>query len=308
MCQSGTKTPISPSSGSGAATPCSGASASCPAVCTVCNVAPQHTVDLTVEKNLLTLKHNNQCKLEVKVSPSGTAVSKYRIEIKRASGGAWCALASDKSLTPWRASISGKFKLRGVAEINGKEHISAEKDVEVQYPNYGEIVEDATVQTATGNAWTSTLSDCTEAPTNQRRELGFWIKLNTKTDVYEFTTTINGSWVGPADGASVNVPSRPADDPATPSPCDAGATYNVASFHTHTPTTFRAAACPAGSNRGVGPSGADNTIDNNDDVPGVVYDYVASPAGSGNIPMGHPKNSGAQLYHSRGKERRTTPA
>ena len=44
-----------------------------------------------------------------------------------------------------------------------------------------------------------------------------------------------------------------------------------------------------------------------DDVPGVVYDFVESPAGSGSIPMGHPKASAAQLYHSRGKDRRTTP-
>jgi hypothetical protein len=190
--------------------------------------------------------------------------------------------------------------MRGVAKIEGADVVSAEKDVEVQFPTYSQIVGDADVQTAVSTAWTNTLNDCTSAP-NQRREQGFWINLNTTTDKYEFGATVHGGYVGPTAGASVNVPARPADTPAAPSPADAGATYSVASFHTHTPTEFRAVGRP------IAPSGADNTADTNDDVPGVVYDFVESPAGSGNIPAGHPKTSAAQLYHSQGKTRRTTP-
>lgn len=98
------------------------------------------------------------------------------------------------------------------------------------------------------------------------------------------------------------MPARPADTPATPAPNVAGATYSVASFHTHTPTTYR-----TGLPRGVGPSGADNSADTADQVPGVVYDYTESPAGSGTIPMGHPEGAAAQRYHSMGLDRRPTP-
>ena len=276
-------------------------------VCSVCSGPVQHSADLAVEKNLLTLKHDNQCKLEITASPAGTAVEAYKIEAKRASGGAWCALANSQTVNKWKATIAGKFKLRGVAKINGKDHVSAEKDLEVRFPSYGEITGNPDVQTAINNEWTTTLNDCTERP-NRRRERGFWIRLNTKTDAYEHTATLSGDFVGPSDGASVPLPSRPADDPATPTPCDNGAVYSVASFHTHTPTVFRATTEPAGTTRSVGPSGADNDIDNTDDVPGVVYDYKESPAGSGDIPMGHPKNSAAKMYHSRGKDRRGIPA
>jgi len=184
--------------------------------------------------------------------------------------------------------------------------LSAEKDIEVQFPTYTQIVGDAGVQSALNAEWTRTLSDCTSSP-NQRREHGFWINLNTKTGSYEFGTTVFGNFTGPASGAAVNLPPRPPDVPATPAVTDSGATYPVASFHTHTATEFRAAAVPAGSTRGVGPSGADNNADNNDDVPGVVYDFVESPAGSGSIPMGYPKTSPARIYFSAGKTRRTTP-
>jgi len=276
-------------------------------VCGICGGPIQHSADLAVGKNLLTLKHDNQCKLEITVSPAGTAVETYKIEAKRASGGPWCTLANGQVVDKWKATIAGKFKLRGVAKISGKDHLSAEKDLEVRVPSYSEITGDPNVQTAISNEWTTTLADCTNAP-NRRRERGFWIQLNTKTDAYEHTATLSGDWVGPTDGASVPLPSRPADKPASPTPCDNGATYPVASFHTHTPTEFRAGSEPAGTTRGVGPSGADNNIDNTDDVPGVVYDYIESPAGSGEIPMGHPKNSAAKMYHSMGKDRRSTPS
>lgn len=265
------------------------------------------SVDLEVEKNQLTLKHDRECKLEIKVAPDNVAVSAYRIEIRRESeANQWCVLSNQQLEDPWKAKIAGKFKLRGVVTICGKEHMTAEKDVEVQFPDYAQIVADAKVAAETSTEWQNTLNDCTEDP-NQRRERGFWIQLNTKSDEYEFTATVMGSWSGPTAGASVPLPSRPADSPANPKPCDDGATYSVASFHTHTPTEFRAAENPPGTTRGVGPSGADNRIDTQDDVPGVVYDYVESSGGSGEIPMGHPKDSPAQLYHSRGRDRRSTP-
>ncbi len=264
-------------------------------------------IDLDVEKNLLTLKHDRESDLEVKVNPSGIAVDEYKIEIKRKTSSTWGTLTAAKSLKPWYANIAGSFHVKGTAKVGGTEYYSKNTEVTNQFPTYDQIVSDAVVQTQTDAEWANTLTDCTETPTNQRRERAFWIRLNTTSDAYEFTTTVTGSWAAPADGASVSPGSRPADTPATPEPNAAGATYSVALFHTHTPTTFRAAAVPVGSTRGIGPSTADNNFHNGQDVPGVVYDYVESPAGSGSIPMGHPEGAAAQLYLSLGKNRRTTP-
>lgn len=153
------------------------------------------------------------------------------------------------------------------------------------FPSYAEIVGDKDVQTKVGAAWASTLAATTAAT---RREEGFWIRLNKGTGKFEFTATALGPVVGPTVGGSVVLGGRPADlHPGT-----GNAVYTVASFHTHTPTAFR----PVG--RPVGPSGADNAADTSDDVVGVVYDYIASPPGSGAIPAGHPLASTARLWHS----------
>jgi hypothetical protein len=291
--------PPTPPAAAAGSCPAGGATAPCP----LCRVT---AVELKVQKDKLTLKHDRENKLEIKVTGTNFTVDEYRIEIKRASSGGWCVLKRVQALDPWNAVIAGKFKLRGVVKACGSEHKSPEKDVEVQFPTYAQIVGDATVSSDTSTEWSNTLADCTETP-NRRREKGYWIRLNTKADTYEHTAVVNGSWNGPADGAGVEIGGRPADAPATPDPCSEGATYSVASFHTHTPTEFRTAAMPPGSARPIGPSGADNSIDTSDDVPGVVYDFIESPAGSGSIPMGHPETSAAQRYHSRGKDRRTTP-
>ncbi|MBL8166105.1 MAG: hypothetical protein JNJ61_29250, partial [Anaerolineae bacterium] len=86
----------------------------------------------------------------------------------------------------------------------------------------------------------------------------------------------------------VEIGSRPADS----SPGTETAVYTVASFHTHTPTTYRTVG------RAIGPSEADHRVDTSDDVTGVVYDYEASPAGSGSIPAAHPIDSAAKVYQS----------
>lgn len=258
-------------------------------------------LELSVQKASLTLKHDCECDLEVKYEPSDLAVEAVRIETKRASGGPWCTLVNSSSLEPWYAKIAGKFKIRGVVTACGKEHLTPEKDVEVKFPTYQQITDDVGVCAATYLEWFKTLADCTKTP-NRRRERGFWVLLNTKSNRYEYTETVTGSWSGPTQGASVPLPSRPADQPASPNPCDNGAIYAVASFHTHTPTEFRADSYPPGAGRTTGPSGADNTIDTRDQVPGIVYDYSV-----GTAPMGHPKGSPAQLYKSLGVDPRPTP-
>ena len=107
-----------------------------------------YKVDLVVQKVTLTLKHDNQSNLEVKVTPTDAVVDQYRIEITRASAVAWAAIQNVQKLTPWTAKIAGKFKLRGVAKIEGNDVLSTEKDMEVQFPTYPQITGDAGVQTA----------------------------------------------------------------------------------------------------------------------------------------------------------------
>jgi hypothetical protein len=153
------------------------------------------------------------------------------------------------------------------------------------FPTYPEIVSDSDVRARGRAAWASTLAATTAA---SRREEGFWIRKNEATGRFEFTATVVAPTVGPLVGASVVLGARPADvNPGTST-----AIYTVASFHTHTPTTFR----PVG--RGVGPSDADHAADRNDDVCGVVYDYLARPFSGKNIPAGHPLNAPARFWHS----------
>jgi hypothetical protein len=259
------------------------------------------TVELEVQKNLLTLKHDRTNRVKILIKPTACKATEFKIEIQRASGGGWFLLSNKRSFL-WSARVAGKFQLRGTAKIDGTDYQTALKDVEVQFPNYGDIVGDSRVRVMTNREWARTLKACTQNP-NVRRELGFWIQINTKSNRYISTDRTKGPLVPPTDGAYVDVPARPADNPSAPDPNAKGVKYPVASFHTHTPTTYRA----GGGARGIGPSGADNRIDTKDQVPGVVYDYVESPVGSGSIPMGHPELSAAILYKSLGLDRRPTP-
>jgi len=272
---------------------------------------PNPTIDLEVDHAVRTLKHAHANRLKIVVSPASCRASAYKIEIQRASGGAWFPLATTRSFR-WLARVAGTFKLRGTATIDGADVQSGTKDVELRFPTYAEMVGDGHTRRAAARVWAETLRNCTQHPVNQRRELGYWIQLNTRPRVnrYVFTHRTEGSWRLPGQGASVSIPPRPADTPASPDPNANGATYPVASFHTHTPTTYR----PLGlSPRGVGPSGGDPLFpgdmeaDTADTVPGVVYDYVESPAGSGGIPMAHPLHAPARLYCSLGIDPRPTP-
>ncbi len=262
------------------------------------------TVDLVIQKPLLTLKHDNQTTIQLTLTPSSSTGDAYRIEVRRASGTDWGTLATIGMLDPFTAPIAGTFKVRGVVTIQGTEMTTSEKDLTVQFPEYSQIMGDPAVQSAMSTAWTETLGDCTSSP-NQRREHGFWINLNTTTNAYEFGPTLYGPFDGPAETAGVSMPIV-ADVPPTPAATDQGAIYEVASFHAHTSTEFRPASLSPGS-RLVGPSSQDHRGDHLQDRPGIVYDFVESPAGSGSIPFGYPGSSPAQPYPPQGKDRRTTP-
>ncbi len=258
-----------------------------------------------VQKTLLTLKHDRECNLEVKTIPVDIPLGTYRIDIKRTNSAIWYVLSNDKEMAPWYANIAGGFHLHGMAIIRGIECYSTNVEVINQFPEYSQIESDSNIRSSSDTEWSNTLTDCTELP-NQRRERGFWVVLNTTSDQYSSGPIVTGAWAGPSNDVSIVLPSRPPDVPASPLPNAAGATYSVASFHTHTPTTYRT-NYPPGTTRNVGPSPGDNSADTADDVPGIVYDYIESSPGTGSIPTGYPDNSPAQRYISLGKNRRTTP-
>ena len=259
-------------------------------------IEPQ--VELTIQKSLLTLKHDKNCNLQINVQPPGVTVTDYRIEMKRASESTWYTLTNAQSLSPWSAKAAGDFHLRGMAKAGGVEYLSSNVAVTVQFPSYSQIAGDNSVQSATDSEWTNTKNDCTESP-NQRRERGFWVSLNTANDTYAAGSALTGPWVGPEEGAYMTPGDRPADNPSSPAPNSTGATYSVSFFHTHTPTTYRTVGRP------VGPSTADGNFHTNQNVTGIVFDYVAVTNGN-EIPAGHPKDSTAQRWQS-GPTRRSTP-
>ena len=233
-------------------------------------------VDLEASKNLLTLKHDRDCNLEVKTTPAAEiTVDEYRIDIKRTNSATWYVLSTNKTMTPWHGNIAGGFHLRGMAKVGGTESYSTNIVIVNQFPTYTQIEGDTDVRTATDAEWANTLTDCTENP-NQRRERGFWIQINTTNNLYQHTTVVTGPWVGPTQGASVMPGNTPADIPVDPAPNATGAVYTVACFHTHTPTTYRPVGRPVGPS---GPPGGDVQFHNNHQRVGVVYDYVGDASG-----------------------------
>ena len=162
----------------------------------------------------------------------------------------------------------------------------------VNFPTYAQIISDATVSSRMNSEWQATLDDCTEVP-NRRRERGFWISLNTAGNgSYSCGSIFYGDWVGPSDGASIYVPSRPGGNLSEIAPNAASATYGVAWFHTHTPTEYR----PVGRYNNV--SNADNNMSVRRHAAGIAYDYTIA-----DIPAGHPKNSPATTFSTAQSQR-----
>ena len=226
------------------------------------------------------------------------------VQIRRKGDNAWLTLGSPSSLNPWTAKIAGTFEMRGIGTVHGNSVETPIEEVVVRFPGMYNLVNNAQIISLANTAWAETLADC--SPTN-RRERGFWIYLDTSSDSYEAGPTIFGNPCGPDDEAAVSMSPRPPDEPPLPSATASSARYPIASFHCHTPTTYRVSATNF-PGRAVGPSPNDMYIDENvDQVPGLVYDYLDLPHHDGNIYPGLPLDSPAQIYESYGQERRPTP-
>lgn len=197
-------------------------------------------------------------------------------------------LLSDTGEIDWTARIAGIFKLRLKTRINEADHTTPEKDMTVNFPTYAQIIADSTVKSAMRSKWETTLADCTNTP-NRYREHGFWVVLNTSTDKYQTNDVSPGAWGTPPGGVSITLGTRPGVNLSAVAPNAAGASYTVSSFHTHPPLTY----CPPGYVRPTGPSPADITADNSDNVAGIVYDFS-----SASILSGHSKNDAAGPYIS----------
>ena len=269
--------------------------------CTLCGHAPG-CVGTAATNMVLTLKHDADATLDVPVTGRGedepSIVSK-RVEIRRRNESTWYRLCGGEFPRGLNVKVAGHFVLRPVAvDSDGHEYCGKESEMEVLFPSYEQIVQDATIVGITDAAWAATILDCSET---NRRERGFWILLDTENNSYASGPTTYGPWVDNVAGAYVELPPRPSDSPASPPPNAGGCLYPVASFHCHTPTTYR------DRGRRAGPSPEDNLVDFYDNVPGIVYDYLDFPSGSGDVPAGHPLHSPAKRYKSLGVERRPTP-
>ena len=265
--------------------------------CSVCGCYQPLDAFLAVSNTVLTLKHDNQTQIEIAHPYSwGESFEEGTVEIRRAGGNnEWMALGTESELNPWTARIAGHFELRGISSVDGNAFTTAVQQIEVRFPCYDDIVSCSNVIRFCKAAWIQTLLDT--SPTN-RRERGFWVWLDTGQDEYEPGLLELGDFVENDEGSFIDLSSRPGDMPALPPANASSARYPVASFHTHTPTYYRT------SGRGVGPSPDDNGMDIDDQVPGIVYDYLGNGL---YISAGHPIVAPAGLWKSLGLERRPTP-
>ena len=186
---------------------------------------------------------------------------------------------------------------RALATADGEPITVGPVTIWVRFPSETEMMADPVIQAHAANLWAQTLALCT--PTN-RHEVGCWILLNTATDTYSFSATTNGPPTPNDQTSTIYLLPVPPDSPLFPRLTNRTAIYTVASFHTHSPTTYQ----PHGQ-RIVGPSPFDTNASETLSVPGLVFDYVENPETPGEIPAGHPMNAPAQLYPTLVCPRRT---
>lgn len=249
-------------------------------------------IDISINNTKLTLKHSNQATITILTKPNSVALTDYTIEIARKGLlSNWYTLSSGSVSYSWTAKIAGEFQLRAKAKVNGMEVVSKIIDVAVQFPSFNEIIEDKVVKSKMDSEWQNTLNDCTPNP-NRCRERGFWIILDTTDNSYKISEIFLGPWNEPPDTASIDLGKRPGVRLSVPAPNANGATYAVASFHTHPPMTY----FPYESGRRTGPSSADMNKDMADNVAGIVYDYTTAF-----ITGGHPEGATAVPKMSRSR-------
>lgn len=267
--------------------------------CPTCGHYMPVDLSLYISQEVLTLKHNNEVMITIAHGePRGATVTASSIRIRRLGETNWYELASSEVVNPWTARIAGFFELQGKLTVDGQDAYTPIRGLEVQFPSYDEIWADPAFVDLANARWRSILRNTVET---NRFEQGFWVKLDTETEAYFHDEVKRGPGVSGNQGAFVELGPRPLDDPVNPSPLAPRTVYTVASFHGHTPTTYRVGG------RFIGPSEGDVSADSINQTPGIVYDYVEWRIGTGFIPEGWPKFSPAKLYKTPGLIRRPTP-
>ena len=237
----------------------------------------------------------NSYNLHVNLSPNGSIASvEYYIRSNKISS---CTGTSCNE--PARKSGSWDIYAKVTPTGGGPPLISNAVRVTVQYPDVNTIISDGTVSGNMSSVWQQTKN---AASSSGRQEFGFWIFANTNGSsiAYECGTTIPGTFVsgntcvGTAASVAPGIPGEThSSSPVT------GGKYAVAFFHTHTPMTY----CASGA-RQTGPSGSDISYVNSQNIPGILYDYIAigtyQDQNTGQfysgIPAGHNINAAAQTY------------
>jgi hypothetical protein len=240
--------------------------------------------------------------------PWATARS-YEFQMKRPSESRWTTIGEEPGpILRHHFRLAGHFQTRTIAHdanngiITRRRMTTRASPIEVRFPDYFAIVRDRAVDNFTLYGWARTLALASE---EWRQEVGFWITLDTCSTSYGHTPHSLGRPVGPREDAEIHLGPPPPDrlQPSHPPVNGCAISYTVASFHTHTPTEWR---LPRGGHRPVGPSEEDREHSRNEKLPGVVFDYIGSPRGSGRIPFGYPRHSPAERYPA-GFARRPTP-
>ncbi|MBQ6926451.1 MAG: hypothetical protein IJQ73_17585, partial [Kiritimatiellae bacterium] len=262
--------------------------------CSICGCYGHQDADLDIQPRRLTLKHDNQAAFTLSHPNSqDVTYTDVRFEICQPGYGGWQAIAGNR----WTARIAGTFYVRALATADGESITVGPVTIWVQFPSETEMMADPVIQAHATNLWAQTLALCT--PTN-RQEVGCWILLDTATDTYSFTATTNGPPTPNDEDSNINLLPVPSDTPLFPRLTNGSAIYSVASFHTHTPSTYR-----TGIPRIVGPSTSDTNASTTLSLPGLVLDYIENAETPGKIPIGHPMNAPAQLYPTSVCPRRT---
>jgi hypothetical protein len=274
-----------------------------------------YPASLKTAKAKLTLLNENTLTIEgANKFPSGL-LDKVKFEIKRDGKPTWYKLQLGTAIQfKDKARVAGKFKVRAILDIDGSQAQTNENPIEVQFPNATEILTGAGVRARMDTAWTNTKNATVD---NSRREEGYYITLNTKTEKWG----IGGYTIGNAIQDNQGPPmvnnlagARPNDNPASPKPTDMPI-YTVGWFHTHTPEFYRTPqdmGFPAGTllARDAGPSQGDRDFAANTvELPGFVYDYVGVLVGNqqDQVPFGHPKHANAVITPITPPDRRKTP-
>ncbi|MDR0333130.1 MAG: hypothetical protein LBI15_06655 [Dysgonamonadaceae bacterium] len=265
------------------------------------NKSPNTTVTLNVVPGTRIVDLGDIVTFSVTLLPS---VANYGVMYEIGKDNSYHTMTTTSTNAPYRRALlaPGRWSARAIVSLgNGRTITSQPVPIEVRYPDINRIQSNSTITTAMNAIWVQT-KDATSS--SGRQEFGFWIYANTVTSslTFERGPTQSGSRVSGCVGTNASI------DPGSPSENISqnpltGGKFAVAHFHTHTPLTY----CTG--ERGVGPSGSDDSWALRNGIPGLVYDYTGSyvsfQTGTGII-GGHNINAPAQVY-TFGPSRRSTP-